>query len=78
MSYRVSCDRAALSMVNDNVRYAGAEVPVDLILSDFANSFGLEIDHIWTLPRQRQQQPTDGLARPIRLRKCVYVWRKPR
>ena len=27
-------------MVNDNVQYAGEEVPVDLILSDFAEAFG--------------------------------------
>ena len=30
-------------MVNDNVQYVGEEVPVDLILSDFAASAGLVV-----------------------------------
>jgi hypothetical protein len=64
-------------MVNDNVRYAGQEVPVDLILSDFAASFGLRVEHIWTLARGKgnssQQMGAHGRQE---LRKCVYVWRK--
>jgi hypothetical protein len=66
-------------MVNDNVRYAGQEVPVDLILSDFAASFGLRVEHIWTLARGKgnssQQMGAHGRQE---LRKCVYVWRKRR
>jgi hypothetical protein len=65
-------------MVNDNVRYAGEEVPVDLILSDFAGRFGLSVRHIWTLPRGKgnssQQMGAHGRRE---LRKCVYVWQKP-
>lgn len=38
-------------MVNDNVQYSGQEIPVDLILSDFAASAGLQVDHVWVLPR---------------------------
>ncbi|MBM3957952.1 MAG: site-specific DNA-methyltransferase, partial [Gemmatimonadetes bacterium] len=66
-------------MVNDDVRYAGEEVPVDLILSDFAAAFGLRVRHIWTLPRGKgnssQQMGAHGRRE---LRKCVYVWEKPR
>ncbi|MFI5271494.1 MAG: site-specific DNA-methyltransferase [Ktedonobacterales bacterium] len=66
-----------VAMVNDNVRYAGEEVPVDLILSDFAESFGLHTRHIWTLGRGKgnssQQMGSHGRAE---LRKCVYVWEK--
>ena len=65
-------------MVNDNVRYAGEEVPVDLILSDMAESFGLNVKHIWTLERGKgnssQQMGNHGRSE---LRKCVYVWEKP-
>ncbi len=65
-------------MVNDNVRYAGEEVPVDLILSDMAESFGLKVRHIWTLGRGKgnssQQMGNHGRSE---LRKCVYVWEKP-
>ena len=68
-----------VAMVNDNVRYQGEEVPVDLILSDFAESFGLSARHIWTLGRGKgnssQQMGAHGRAE---LRKCVYVWEKPR
>lgn len=64
-------------MVNDNVRYAGEEVPVDLILSDFAETFGLKTRHIWTLGRGKgnssQQMGNHGRTE---LRKCVYVWEK--
>ncbi len=64
-------------MVNDNVRYAGEEVPVDLILSDVAASFGLTTKHIWKLNRGKgnssQQMGSHGR---FELRKCVYVWEK--
>jgi len=64
-------------MVNDNVRYAGEEVPVDLVLSDFAASFGLHVEHIWALARGKgnssQQMGAHGRQE---LRKCVYVWHK--
>ncbi len=64
-------------MVNDNVRYAGEEVPVDLILSEIAESFGLTTRHIWALDRGKgnssQQMGNHGRTE---LRKCVYVWEK--
>ncbi|MGE0609791.1 MAG: hypothetical protein AB7O62_22060, partial [Pirellulales bacterium] len=66
-------------MVNDNVQYAGEEVPVDLILSEFAADAGLDTEHIWTLGRGKgnssQQMGAHGRNE---LRKCAYVWRKPR
>lgn len=66
-----------IMMVNDNVRYAGEEIPVDLIMSDFAESFGLSVKHIWTLERGKgnssQQMGNHGRSE---LRKCVYVWEK--
>jgi len=66
-----------ITMVNDNVRYAGEEIPVDLILSAFAEAFGLRVRHIWTLGRGKgnssQQMGAHGRAE---LRKCVYVWEK--
>jgi hypothetical protein len=67
----------AVVMVNDNVRYAGEEMPVDLILSDMAETFGLTTRHIWTLARGKgnssQQMGVHGRSE---LRKCVYVWEK--
>jgi len=65
-------------MVNDNVRYAGAGVSVDLILSDFAQSLGLAIEKILVLPcgKGNSSQQMGEYGRTP-LRKCVYVWRKP-
>lgn len=74
---RLLKDGAPFVMVNDNVRYAGANIPVDLILSDIARSAGLETEHIWVLPigkgNSSQQMGAHGREE---LRKCVYVWRK--
>ena len=65
-------------MVNDNVRYGGEEIPVDLILSDFAERFGLRVRHIWTLARGKGNSSQQmGLHGRSELRKCVYVWEKP-
>jgi DNA modification methylase len=64
-------------MVNDNVRYNGDEIPVDLILSEFARESELTTDVIWVLERGKgnssQQMGTHGRKE---LRKCVYVWSK--
>lgn len=53
-----------VAMVNDNVRYAGEEVPVDLILSDFAETFGLKTRHIWTLGRGKGNSSRDCSGGP--------------
>ncbi|MDR1925758.1 MAG: site-specific DNA-methyltransferase [Planctomycetaceae bacterium] len=64
-------------MVNDNVRYGGEEIPVDLILSSFAEDFGFEVKQIYVLPQGKgnssQQMGTYGKTD---LRKCVYLWQK--
>lgn len=76
--YRVLKKGGYVVMVNDNVRYGGQEIPVDLILSDFAINFGFNLEKIWTLPvgkgNSSQQMGNHGRTE---LRKCVYVWRKP-
>jgi len=65
-------------MVNDNVRYHGEEVPVDLILSDFAESAGMAVDKIWVLPRGKGNSSQQmGRWGRQELRKCVYLWKKP-
>ena len=74
---RVLKPGAPFVMVNDNVRYMGAHIPVDLILSDFAQSAGLRVETIWVLPRGKgnssQQMGAHGREE---VRKCVYVWRR--
>lgn len=64
-------------MVNDNVRYGGEEIPVDLILSEFAEKFNYKINKIFVLPRGKgnssQQMGSYGRTE---VRKCVYLWEK--
>ena len=64
-------------MVNDNVRYHGQEIPVDLVLSDFAEQSGFRCETIWTLNRGKgnSSQQMDRFGRQ-ELRKCVYHWRR--
>ena len=63
--------------VNDNVRYAGEEIPVDLILSEFAENLGLKTSDIFVLSEKKgnssQQMARHG---KVDLRKCVYHWVK--
>ena len=74
---RVMKSNALLIMVNDNVRYAGASVSVDMILSNIAEKLGFHVENILVLPdgkgNSSQQMGEHGRES---LRKCVYVWRK--
>lgn len=74
---RVLKPNAPLFMVNDNVRYAGASISVDMILSDIAEKLGFQVEHILVLPdgkgNSSQQMGEHGREA---LRKCIYVWRK--
>ena len=74
---RVLRPHAPLVMVNDNVRYAGVAISLDLILSQIAEQLGCSVEHIFVLPTAKgnssQQMRTYGR---VPLRKCVYVWRK--
>jgi DNA modification methylase len=75
---RVMKPKAPLFMVNDNVRYAGASISVDMILSDIAQKLGFCVESILVLPNGKgnsSQQMGEHGREP--LRKCVYVWRKP-
>lgn len=64
-------------MVNDNVQYNGSEIPVDLILSEFADKAGLKTDFIWILERGKGNSSQQmGVHGRNEIRKCVYVWSK--
>ena len=64
-------------MVNDNVRYAGISISVDLILSEIARQIGFTVEKISLLPQKKgnssQQMGEHGKES---LRKCVYIWSK--
>lgn len=64
-------------MVNDNVRYNGVEVPVDIILSGFAESSGFQCESIRTLARGKGNSSQQmGRFGRQELRKGIYHWRR--
>lgn len=74
--HRVLKPNAPLIMVNDNVRYAGISIPVDLILSHIAEDIGFDVEAIWVLPSGKGNSSQQmGIHGREELRKCVYVWR---
>ena len=75
--YRVLASGGEVVMVNDNVRYAGASISVDLILSDIAAKIGFQIEEISILPIGKGNSSQQmGMHGREALRKCVYIWRK--
>ena len=74
---RVLKHGAYFIMVNDNVRYAGASISVDILLSEIAGQLGFEVEQILVLPNGKGNSSQQmGMHGREALRKCVYVWRK--
>lgn len=75
--YRLLKNNARLFMVNDNVRYSGISIPVDVILSNIAEKIGFYVEKIVVLKNGKgnssQQMGKHGRDE---LRKCIYIWRK--
>ncbi|OHB62735.1 MAG: modification methylase [Planctomycetes bacterium RBG_13_60_9] len=68
---------APLIMVNDNVRYAGASISVDIILSEVARRLGFHVESILVLPNGKGNSSQQmGVHGREALRKCVYIWRR--
>ena len=74
---RVCKDGARVAIVNDNVRYGGEVVPVDLLLTDLAVQFGFSAERIYVLP-QRKGNSSQQMGKYGReaLRKSILVWKK--
>jgi hypothetical protein len=75
--YRTLRPQSYMFMVNDNVKYAGVSISVDLILSQIAEQNGFSVEELMVLPRGKgnssQQMGSHGRDE---LRKCVYIWKK--
>ena len=72
---RIMRPNGIVIMVNDNVQYHGEEIPVDFVLSDYAERSGFVCTDIWMLPKGKgnsSQQMAKFGRREIR--KCVYKW----
>jgi len=69
---------AHVAFVNDNVRYAGEIIPVDLLCTDLAIQLGFRPEVIYVLP-QRKGNSSQQMGRygRVELRKSITIWRKP-
>jgi DNA modification methylase len=67
-----------LFMVNDNVRYDGVAISVDLILSAIAEKLGFSVEKILVVPNGKGNSSQQmGVHGREALRKCIYIWKKP-
>ncbi|OQX61600.1 MAG: hypothetical protein B5M51_07535 [Anaerolinea sp. 4484_236] len=75
--FRTSKKGARVVFVNDNVRYAGEAIPVDLISTELAQKIGFSPEKIYVLPHRKgnssQQMKKFGRRE---LRKSITVWKK--
>lgn len=75
--YRVCKDGALVAFVNDNVRYAGEVIPVDLISTSLAEGVGFKPVKVYVIPQRKgnssQQMKKFGRRE---LRKSITIWRK--
>lgn len=69
---------ARVAFVNDNVRYGGEVIPVDLLTTDLAVSLGFELVRVYVLPQRKgnSSQQMGKFGREA-LRKSITIWRKP-
>ena len=75
---RVCRSGAQLAVVNDNVRYGGEMIPVDLLMTDLAESFGFQAETVYVLPQRKgnSSQQMGKYGREAN-RKSIEIWRKP-
>jgi DNA modification methylase len=76
--YRTCRRGAQVAVVNDNVRYGGEIIPVDLLSTDLAVGFGFEPVKVYVLS-QRKGNSSQQMGRYGReaLRKSITIWKKP-
>lgn len=77
--FRVCKPGAFVGIVNDNVRYSGEVIPVDLLMTDIAASLGFEPETIHVLD-QRKGNSSQQMGKYGReaLRKSILIWKKPK
>jgi hypothetical protein len=75
--FRTCRPAARVAVVNDNVRYGGEIIPVDMLTTDLAAGLGFVPEAIYVLP-QRKGNSSQQMGKYGReaLRKSITVWRK--
>ncbi len=74
---RVCRPGAHVAIVNDNVRYGGEIIPVDLLMTDLASEFGFRPKTVYVLPQRKgnSSQQMGKYGREAN-RKSITVWVK--
>ena len=76
--FRTCRRNAYVAFVNDNVRYAGEIIPVDVLSTDLASQVGFEPVSIYVLPQRKGNSSQQmGKYGRVALRKSITIWRKP-
>jgi len=76
--FRVLQSGSRFFMLNDNVRYSGVTIPVDILLSSIAERLGFIIEKIEVLSDNKGNSSQQmGKFGRNSLRKCMYIWKKP-
>ncbi|MBM4423320.1 MAG: modification methylase [Chloroflexi bacterium] len=75
--YRVCRAGAQVAIVNDNVRYGGEIIPVDLLMTDLAADFGFSPEAVYVLPQRKgnSSQQMGKYGREAN-RKSITIWAK--
>ena len=75
---RTARSGAWIAFVNDNVRYGGEIIPVDLLTTSFAEDLGFIPEKVYVLP-QRKGNSSQQMGRFGReaLRKSITIWKTP-
>ncbi|MEA3308635.1 MAG: DNA methyltransferase [Chloroflexota bacterium] len=75
--YRTCKHGAQIAFVNDNVRYAGEVIPVDLLSTNLAEQVGFTPVKVYVLT-QRKGNSSQQMAKygRVALRKSVIIWQK--
>ena len=76
--FRTCQSKAYVVFVNDNVRYGGEVIPVDLLSTSLAEMLGFEAIAVYVLPKKKgnsSQQMKKFGREP--LRKSITLWQKP-
>ena len=75
--YRVCHPGAHIAFVNDNVRYAGEIIPVDLLSTNLAEQVGFKPIKVFVLPQRKGNSSQQmGKYGRVALRKSITVWKK--
>ncbi|MCP4357198.1 MAG: site-specific DNA-methyltransferase [Chloroflexi bacterium] len=74
-----TCRQGAYNaIVNDNVRYAGEVIPVDLLSTNLAEMIGFEPIKVYVLPQRKGNSSQQmGKFGRCALRKSITIWKKP-